>query len=226
MSAMKLTIGAAAVVCALCLTGCKDSSMTSSPFKNPCTICNPEKPKPLQSINRVGTQAFKRDGSGNIISRGAGSPFLAGHGGASGVKFSVQPVELQLQDGSWIKATKSLSKSTTDGGATFTTDHRLDTDCHGVSFTNGEYWINDDEVAGVLKGGGFKATTTPKPGDVGIIRDEHGNIVHSVTVTKVDPTTGAVVEVSGLGGVEMHEHVNTPDDAWNDPKKTITYYTK
>jgi hypothetical protein len=225
MSAVKHALGVAAVVCALCLAGCKDSSMASTPFKNPCTTCNPDKPKPLQSINRVGTQAFKRDSSGNIISKNDGHPGLAGHGGAPGVGFVVQPVKLQLQDGSWINATKSLGKSTTDG-TNFIADHRMDADCHGVSFTDGEYWIDDGEVTGVLKGGGFKETTTPKPGDIGVIRDKRGNVVHSVTVTKVDPTTGAVVEVSGLGGLEMHEHVNTPADAWGDPNAKITYYTK
>lgn len=220
-----LFLAVAVVLCLGSLTGCKDPKMSPDAFKNPCLGCNIDKPKPLQSINRVGDEAFARDASGEMISRDVGGPIDVGHGGAPGTGFTVQPIQLQLKDGSWIDATRSLHKSTTDG-ITYVTDHRLDTDCHGVSFTNGKYWINDPDVPTVLSGGGFRATATPKPGDIGVYTDASGNVVHSVTVTKVDPVTGKVLEVSGLGGLEMHEHVNTPADAWADPNATITYYTK
>lgn len=226
MSCNKLTLAAFMVTSALGLTGCDSGSSTPpDDFRNPCLDCNPDKPKPLQSIDRVGAQAWMRDSSGNIVSRDVGSPILVGHGGAPGVGFLVQPVQLQLQDGTWVEATRSLGQSTTDG-RTFVPDHRLDADCHGVTFTNGQYWINDDQVDTMLRGGGFRQTTTPKVGDVAVYRDSAGNVVHSVTVTKVDPTTGQVLEVSGLGGIQMHEHINTPRDGWSDPTATITYYTR
>lgn len=200
--------------------------MSKDPFRNPCLNCNIDKPKPLQNIPRIGEQAFMRDASGNIISRNFGSPVPVGHDGAPGTAFIVQPVQLQLKDGTWVDAHISQGISTTDG-VNYTPDHRMDTDCHGVSFTGGKYWISDPDVPAVLRGGGFHATTTPKVGDVGVFRDANGNVVHSVTVTKVDPKTGAVLEVSGLGGLEMHEHVNSPpSSAWGDPSATITYYTK
>lgn len=182
------------------------------------------KAKALRSIPRIGTQAFKRDAAGNIISKDVGSPTLVNHGGAPGVDFKVQPVQLQLQDGTWIDASRSLGESN-DGSGT-TPDHRLDADCHGVSLTDGQYWIDDDQMASVLKGGGFKATTTPKVGDLAVYRDSSGNVVHSVTVTRVDPATGAVLEVSGLGGLQMTEHSDKPGDAWHDPTAKVTYYSR
>jgi len=200
--------------------------MSDQAFRNPCLSCNVDKPKPLQAISRDGTQAFKRDSSGAIISRSLGGVIGLGHGGAPGTIFGGREVELQLQDGTWIKAFEATGQSTLDRGATWTDDHRFETDCHGVSFTQGQYWINDDQVAAILSGGGFTEAATPKPGDIGVYRNASGDPVHSVTVTKVDPTTGDVLEVSGLGGLEMHEHINTPADGWSDPNATIKYYTK
>src|SRR5262249_11204975 len=88
------------------------------------------KPKVVRSIPRVGTEAFKRDSSGNIISRDVGSPVLAQHVGAPHTGFKVQPVQLQLADGSWVDATRSLGKATHDK-QTYFEDHRMDADCHG-----------------------------------------------------------------------------------------------
>ena len=45
-------------------------------------------------------------------------------------------------------------------------------------------------------------------------------------VTRVDPATGTVLEVSGLGGIQMDEHRDSPSGAWQNPNVTITYYTR
>ncbi len=103
-------------------------------------------------------------------------------------------------------------------------------DCHGLTFVDGQYWINDDQVDSLLKGDGYKKTDTPEPGDVGVYRNERGEVVHSVTVTGVDPGTGDVNEVSGLGGLEPAAHSDAPTPGpgggWPDPKATIEYYKR
>jgi hypothetical protein len=183
----------------------------------------PAPAKELRPVSRDGTKAFKRDASGNIVATKVGSPFASGHGGAPGTIFVLQEYQLELQDGSKVEAYKSLGVYD-PARASITPDHRMDSDCHGVTFTNGEYWINNDQVDKTLSGGGFEKTTTPKPGDVAVYR-EAGDIVHSVTVTRVD-STGKVTEVSGLGGIEMKEHTDTPATAWGNPDATVEYYKK
>ncbi len=188
---------------------------------DPCTEC---KPKELSDIERAGKDAFKRDQNGDIVAVDDGNPIIVGHGGAQGEGFRVQPVKLQLKDGTWIEGYRSLNQSTTDG-TTFKTDYRFQADCHGVTFAEGKYWINDDQVDTMITGGGFKQTATPKVGDIGVYRDSNGSVVHSVTVSQVD-ANGKVTEVSGLGGIEMKEHADPPNRGWGDPNATITYYGK
>lgn len=179
--------------------------------------------KKLRNVDRKGTEAFKRDEKGKIKSTKTGRPYRTGHVGAPGYIFVAEDCELELQDGSKIQASKSLGKL--DSSGNLVPDHRMDTDCHGVTFTNGEYWIDNDKVDRILTGGGFQETTTPKPGDIGVYRDANSNIVHSVTVEAVDKT-GKVTKVTGLGGIQMEEHIDTPEEGWKDPKAKIHYYTK
>lgn len=179
--------------------------------------------KKFRNIKRKGTEAFKCDANGKITATKTGEPYGTGHGGAPDDTFVAEDYELELQDGSKIQASKSLGKL--DSSGNLVPDHHMDTDCHGVTFTNGEYWIDNDQVDRILKGGGFHETTTPKPGDIGVYRDANGNIVHSVTVEAVDKT-GKVTKVTGLGGIQMEEHIDPPEEGWKDPKAKIHYYTK
>ncbi|MCB2262164.1 MAG: PAAR domain-containing protein [Candidatus Thiosymbion ectosymbiont of Robbea hypermnestra] len=175
-------------------------------------------------LSRRGSLAFQRDPNGNILARKIGGLSPVEHGGAPGDTFVVQEYELVLQDGSTIKATKSLGRydPTT---RRIVPDARMDTDCHGVTFADGKYWINDGEVDDLLAGGGFSKTNTPQPGDVLIYRNQGGDVVHSVTVSKTD-AGGNVTEVTGLGGLETIEHSAPPDQAWHDPNATQEVWTK
>jgi len=174
---------------------------------------------------KKGQQAFKRDSKGNIKAKKVGGPYGMQHGGAPGVIFMTEKYELELKDGNTIEASKSLGKYDPATGKIIP-DNRMDTDCHGATFTDGEYWINNDQLAKTLSGGGFIPTTNPHPGDVAVFRDTFGNIVHSVTVYNVD-ASGSVTSVKGLGGLETTEQIDSPpSSAWHDPKATIEYYTK
>lgn len=196
-----------------------DKEFGENSVGDPCVICHP---KELSPISRTGADAFKRDENGEIIAIDQGSPAFVQHGGAPGEAFKVQPVKIQLKDGTWIEGFRSFNESTKNG-VDFTPDHRFQADCHGVTFADGKYWVNDDQVETILVGGGLKQTATPKVGDVGVYRDANGLVVHSVTVSKVDES-GKVTEISGLGGLEMHEHTDPPASGWGDPNATITYY--
>lgn len=173
---------------------------------------------------RSGEDAFRRDASGNIVATKLGGPYLVQHGGAPGVYFQVDQYALELADGSTIEAYKSAGRYDPATG-TLTADNRMDTDCHGVTFTGGEYWINDDQVEQLLAGGGFTMTGNPQPGDVLVYRNAGGDVVHSVTVTTVD-SASKVTEVIGLGGLETTPHSDPPDTAWGDPSATRETWTK
>lgn len=176
------------------------------------------------SIDRKGEDSFKRDENGDIVATKIGDPFLTQHAGAPGVHFSVTKYELELVDGTKIEAYKSHGKYDS-ATRKIVPDARLDTDCHGVTFSGGEYWINDDQVEQILSGGGYKPTISPEPGDVLIYRNSSGDVVHSVTVTQVD-AQGVVSEVIGLGGLEIDQHTDHPDDAWYDSSATQEIWTK
>ena len=184
-----------------------------------CVKCD----KSLNAIVRHGDKVFKHDSAGNIKAVKVGAPYGVGHGGAPGETFIAQKFELELQNGTKVEALKSLGRwdATTQK---IVRDGRMDADCHGVTFANGEYWINNDQVDAMLNGGGFKLAKTAKPGDVLVYRDVHGEVVHSVTVSQVD-AAGRPLQVSGLGGIEMKEHFDDPSVAWFDPSASREIYS-
>ncbi len=87
----------------------------------------------------------------------------------------------------WIEAYRNLGK-----------DQRFNTNCHGQTFTDGEFWINNSQVEDLLTGEGYKEANTPKVGDVVVYRKD-GNVVHSVKIT--DTANG--ITVTGLGGTQV-----------------------
>jgi RHS repeat-associated protein len=97
-------------------------------------------------------------------------------------------------------------------------------DCHGLTFADGKYWVQDNDVQGLLEGDSYMAVTKAQAGDVAIFRDGDGNVIHSTTVTQVDKN-GKVLATSGLGGVERKSETRSPADT---KKKygaaSVTYY--
>lgn len=158
---------------------------------------------------------MERDAKGEIITKKDGAPVKVKHPADKGAAKKVQKVIIKADDGTKIEATSNVSK-----------DKRYDTDCHGVTFGDGKYWINNDQVDKVIKGDKYKERKgDPKPGDVGVYRDAAGKVVHSVKVKSVDPKTKKV-KVDGLGGLETKVHVDDSNKAWVDPNAKIKYYHK
>jgi len=108
-------------------------------------------------------------------------------------------------------------------------DARFKTNCHGVTFAQGEVWINPRDVETILTEE-YDVTDTPQVGDAVVYRNpDTGEAEHSATVTDVDDK-GSVVGVSGLGGLAMKSQTRPPTPgtggAWYDPKSKPQYYTR
>jgi hypothetical protein len=180
--------------------------------------------------SRIARPAFKKDGKGNIVSTlDRYMPYhhdqLALEGGQH---FMVGSYTLELKNGKKIDAKKSLGSIdlSTQQSKVVSDDHRMDTNCHGVTFTNGEYWINNDQVQTILDCGyELIKPGDIKGGDILVYRDKkNNNIVHSMTVTKVN--NHKAIEVSGLGGINLIEETKTPDTGWDEPAKQEYYRAK
>jgi hypothetical protein len=131
---------------------------------------------------------------------------------------------LIADDGTLIEA--SSNREITEPG--------FDTDCHGVSFSDGKYWINNDQVDSILTGDKYKQVGGPKVGDVAVYRDEDGNAVHSAKVVGIKREHSFLgmqwgkivdVEVEGLGGLETETHRDSVQNAWPYPS-SVEYYRK
>ncbi|MCG8462111.1 MAG: hypothetical protein MI919_37990, partial [Holophagales bacterium] len=98
-------------------------------------------------------------------------------------------------------------------------DNPLCTNCHGVTFADGEYWIDNDQVDDILAGDNYKPVSgAARRGDIVIYRNQ-GRVVHSATVTALD-SNGQAQTVSGLGGLAFAPKETPigpgPGTAWDD----------
>jgi len=160
---------------------------------------------PLRFVDDDGR--IRRDRSGNIIFDPVGRPVVTRH--PSGDTATVQRGYIYADNGDRIEAFRNISS-----------DSRFDCDCHGLTFGDGQYWINDNQVDRLLAGDGYDRMNEPEIGDVAVYR-ENGQVVHSTTVTGVENDQ---VTVSGLGGLEPASSTTTAQAAW--PGATVTYYHK
>ena len=88
-------------------------------------------------------------------------------------------------DGTRIEVRKNLSN-----------DKGFDSNCHGTTFTDGQYWVNPKEADLVIKHDGYKSVdkSDAKKNDKVIYRDkEDGTASHSATVSTVDANGNVIV---------------------------------
>ena len=84
---------------------------------------------------------------------------------------------------------------------------RFDTNCHGLTFSGGKYWIQGDygTIKAILRGDGYTEITdrglSLMPGDV-ILFDNGKIYTHSVTVKSVDDNGN--VTVYGIDGADLN----------------------
>jgi len=145
----------------------------------------------------------QRDSNGNIIFVATESVNVSHPSGYGGTASMMQGYIL-ADDGSQIVAYRKLS-----GHAGW------DTDCHGVSFGDGQFWINDDQVNGLLSGDNYLSIESGGyyPGDKVVYYDSEGNVVHSATVTSTDGGSGTTVY--GQGGLEVDNHSDAIENGFS-----------
>ena len=172
---------------------------------------------PLRYIDVDGR--VRRDADGQIIFTPRGKVDRNFTNGDSR-KGQMQPGYIQADNGKRIEAYQQVGGSPA-----------YQCDCHGLTFADGKYWVNNDQVPGLLKGDGYDRVKKGEAGQVGdvAIFKSGGEVVYSTTVTGVD-ADGKVTEVSGLGGTEPRAHSDSPESiqrSFGDLIKapvTVEYY--
>jgi RHS repeat-associated protein len=126
------------------------------------------------------------------------------------------------------------------------------TDCHGNTFADGKFWINNDQVKKLMIGEGYdvdNSSETPTANAVGIYSTDgalttgpgrqNTTIRHSVSV--VDPgdpggetihkrggqwaTEGTPTLVESKAGITVRT-ITSPGQAWSNPDHKLRYYSK
>jgi hypothetical protein len=148
-----------------------------------------------------------RDTKGNIAYSTTGQRGTFQH--PSGSKATLEVGYIFADDGTPVQVFKNV-----DGDAGW------DTNCHGTTFADGQYWLNNDQVPTLLQGDGYKEVSidNAKTGDK-IVYNGDSNSEHSMTITKTDGTMKGT-EVYGQGGLEVNNHTDKANEAWSKPQNS------
>lgn len=163
-------------------------------------ICKREMEKAIGGV--------QRDSSGNIIFTATGTE--------SGYDRYGNYVEwtagyILADDGTQIVAYRNHPNSSSG----------YDTDCHGTTFSDGEFWINNDQACGIIDGDGYTQVGSSSSsggyagysiGDVVVYYDENGGLAHSLTITGFDEN--GVPIVYGQGGTEIFNSSCSITSGW------------
>lgn len=76
--------------------------------------------------------------------------------------------------------------------------------CHGWIFTNGQYWIQSNDVDMILTDNGYRKTVSPRAGDLIIYRDGDDRVTHSGLVRLVNDGLILVESKWGQSGRYLH----------------------
>ena len=135
-----------------------------------------------------GETYIRRDPSGNIIFTPIGSGFQ----GHSDDRYSyMERGYIYADDGTKIEAYRNIC-----------CDDGFNTDCHGVTFADGKYWINNNQVNKILRGDRYRKVPEGnyRNGDVAVYY-KNGLVVHTLTLSTTNGRTDGSIGV-GLGGVD------------------------
>jgi len=157
---------------------------------------------PVNLIDPDGT--IIRDKNGKIVYATTGTISAFEH--TSGVKALLEIGFIFADNGTPIKVFRNITK-----------DKGWDTNCHGVSFTEGKYWLNNDQVPSLLEGDRYNIVTIEeaKVGDI-IIYHGETNTEHSMTIINTNGTMRGTT-VYGQGGLEVNNHIDKANEAWSRP---------
>jgi hypothetical protein len=154
---------------------------------------------------------MQRDDQGKLIAKETDEISPRVH--VSGEESTFETFSLFAENGTGITAFKNLEKERRE----------FDTNCHGYTFGDGEYWIQPDQVMDILRGDSYKRVDTPQEGDVIVWWDSKGDAVHSAKVVSVSQ---AAIEVEGISGIrDIEARRTTVENAWPNPA-TPQFYRK
>ena len=122
---------------------------------------------------------LQRDSSGNIIFVQVGQPRSFEH--KKGTSSTGVDGWVFGDDGTAIWAVQNLDGPLTDPG--------MDTNCHGYTFADGDFWIPPSQVSDLLKADNYKKVGNPAPGDAVVYHDKREGVpTHSAKVILGYPT--------------------------------------
>ncbi len=102
-------------------------------------------------------------------------------------------------------------------------DPSADCNCHGLSFGDGRFFIDNTQVQTILDDD-YDKTNEPQVGDIAVYTEPGKGIQHTATVVGFDDQ-GKVVLVAGLGGISVRSQVTTASAQWPAPKTRVQFYT-
>ncbi|HEY5721952.1 MAG TPA: RHS repeat-associated core domain-containing protein [Allosphingosinicella sp.] len=168
---------------------------------------------PVNSTDPTGQ--IKKDSNGNYVFEPKGPALSEVHRG--GTRATMQPGTMYTDRGTAFEGRLNLSADKPG----------MNTDCHGYTFAEGKYWINDSEVNIILSGDRYQRVTDVQPGDVAVYRQGR-DVVHSGIVRSVDEDGGTMVESDSGQRVKTETRPGAPGPggAWERSTAKVTYYRK
>jgi RHS repeat-associated protein len=168
-------------------------------------------------------EVIRKDGSKVTISWKANIGYIKTD---NGTKIEASKATSAIQ----VTVTDKDGKITQSGGAGLLNQPSVNVNgnmanCHGTTFAGGQVWIGNNQVEPLMAGDGYKETTSPKPGDVGVYSQDGSlsTAQHSVTVLTTGPN--GVERVGGKGGITDHT-IATPANGWSNTNDTLKYFTQ
>ena len=102
-------------------------------------------------------------------------------------------------------------------------DSRWDTNCHGVTFAGGKYWLLPEDVQSVLSGDNYQVIddqSNAKRKDAVIYSDEKSAHSHSMTISLIKD---GIILVYGQNGPDTENYTNTIENEAIGMTKTTIY---
>ncbi|MCG3148440.1 MAG: hypothetical protein PCFJNLEI_01883 [Verrucomicrobiae bacterium] len=137
---------------------------------------------PMPPVNALDPyDMFQKDANGDLVIVASDKKITSPYAGAEFRGF-------------WLK-TKKGSPVLVYGGTPMR-ELRYKTNCHGLTFMGGEYWMMPKPVETILADAGWSMVAPEKAqsGDVAIYRDLRGEIVHSARVVGRDESGHVIVD--------------------------------